>query len=440
VTASTPSQPSPPVRFHILTLGCPKNEADSDRLERALRAAGLTPGGAGDADLLVVNTCGFIDAAKEESIDAILDAAATAHARGARVAAVGCLVERYRRELEAELPEVDLWCGLDRAALLAELSAAPSRVAQERRAMPPDCRTSRRPRPVHAYIKVSDGCDRHCAFCAIPLIKGRYASLSPQAILADARAALDAGAQELVLVGQDTSHWAWPGWGGLQRLLGELRALGPTWLRLLYLQPEGVDDGLLEALALHAVPYVDLPLQHASGSVLRRMGRSGEAEAYLALLAKVRRAVPGAAVRSTFIAGFPGETEDDVDTLLDFIASAELAVAGVFAFDPQEGTRAATLPGQVPLEVRLERAARVSTAIDAAAASFWIGLAGRDLDVLVERGTGSPDGEAVGRLAVQAPDIDGRTLLSGRAVRRGRLARARVVGVLGYDVAATTTG
>jgi ribosomal protein S12 methylthiotransferase len=419
-----------PVRFFIQTLGCPKNEADSDRLERELRGAGLTPGRPDDADVLVVNTCGFIDAAKEESIGAILDAAEAAHARGAKVAAVGCLVERFRTELEAELPEVDLWCGLDWSVLVATLGGSAGRGADVRPA-------PRRPRPTHAYVKLSDGCDRRCSYCAIPLIKGVYEAVPPAAVLADAAAALRAGARELVLVGQDTSRWTWPGWGGLERLLAELEALGPAWIRLLYLQPDGVDGRLLETLAAHAVPYVDLPLQHASQSVLRRMGRTGDGDAYLALLERVRRALPGVAVRSTFIAGFPGETERDVDDLLAFVDAAGLAVAGVFAFDPQEGTAAASLPDQVPAALRLERAARVGAAIDRRARTYWDGLVGRRLDVLVERGTRRPNGEAVGRLAVQAPDVDGRALLNGGPVTRGQIVRARVVAALGYDVAAT---
>jgi ribosomal protein S12 methylthiotransferase len=395
--------------------------------------------------VVIVNTCGFIDAAKEESIDAILEAAAAAHARGARVAAVGCLVERYRAELEAELPEVDLWGGLEWGPLVSALAAEgdadrrpgrPNAGAADERAQ----REPRRARPVHSYLKVSDGCDRRCAYCAIPLIKGAYETVPPPVILAEAAAALRAGARELVLVGQDTSRWSWPGWGGLKRLLAELSALGEAWLRLLYLQPDGVDGALLETLAAYAVPYVDLPLQHASTAVLRRMGRAGDAEAYLRLLDEVRRTLPGVAVRSAFIAGFPGETENDIQELLAFIAAAELAVAGVFTFDAQEGTRAATMGAQVPQEVRLERAARIAAAIDAAAQPYWSGLVGRELDVLVERGTGRPDGEALGRLAAQAPDIDGRTLLTGRRLRRGTLVRARVVATLGYDVAATTAG
>jgi ribosomal protein S12 methylthiotransferase len=385
----------------------------------------------------VVNTCGFIDAAKEESIEAILDASAAAHARGARVAVVGCLVERYRDELAAEIPEVDLWCGLDTAPLLAALAAG-----GEAAAVPGGSGGTvpvpRRPRPVSAYVKVSDGCDRRCSFCAIPLIKGDYATVPAAEVLRTARAALAAGARELVLVGQDTSRWAQPGWGGVSRLLGELAALepAPDWLRLLYLQPDGIDDALLQALAAHAVPYVDVPLQHASGAVLRRMRRSGDGAAHLALLDRVRTALPDAAVRSTFITGFPGETDAEFEELVAFVHDAGLAVAGVFTYDEQEGTAAAGMSGAVPRELALARAAVLGETIDREAERFWSGLAGESVDVLVEQGASRADGAATGRIALQAPDVDGRTVLTGRRTRRGDIVHAVVRGGLGYDVEA----
>ena len=358
------------------------------------------------------------------------------------MAAVGCLVERYRDELAAEMPEVDLWCGLDTAPLLAALAEGgeeagrdPARPAGAAGAAVP---VPRRPRPVSAYVKVSDGCDRRCSFCAIPLIKGDYEIVPAAEVLRAARAQLAAGARELVLVGQDTSRWTQPGWGGMSRLLGELAALepAPAWLRLLYLQPDGVTDELLEALAAHAVPYVDVPLQHASGAVLRRMRRSGDGAAHLALLARVRAALPGAAVRSTFITGFPGETDAEFEELEDFVREAGLAVAGVFVYDEQEGTAASGMPGAVPHGLALERAARLGELIDREAARFWRGLAGSTVDVLVERGTSRPDGAASGRVALQAPDVDGRTTVTGVRARRGDLIRAVVSDALGYDVEA----
>ncbi|HET6497381.1 MAG TPA: radical SAM protein, partial [Thermoleophilia bacterium] len=281
-------------------------------------------------------------------------------------------------------------------------------------------------------------CDRSCAFCAIPLIKGDYETLAPEQVLAAAGAALREGARELVLVGQDTSRWAQSGWGGLERLLAELAALepAPLWLRLLYLQPEGIDEALLEALARHAVPYVDVPLQHSSGAVLRRMRRAGDAASFLRLLDDIRSVLPGAAVRSTFIAGFPGETEEEFGELLDFVGEAGLAAAGVFVFDRQEGTSAAGMEGQIDAEVALERVARLGGAIDDVAARYWQALEGRSLEVLVERGTGSADGIAVGRCSLQAPDIDGRVMLTGQRTRRGEVINAVAVGSVGYDVEA----
>jgi ribosomal protein S12 methylthiotransferase len=371
----------------------------------------------------------------------VLDAAEVAHARGARVAAVGCLVERYRDELAAEMPEVDLWCGLDTAPLLAALAQAGGEAAAERPASTgsgPSVPVPRRRRPVSAYVKVSDGCDRRCAFCAIPLIKGDYETVPAAEVIRTARGQLAAGARELVLVGQDTSRWTQADWGGMSRLLGELAALdpAPAWLRLLYLQPDGVTDELLEAIAARAVPYVDIPLQHASGAVLRRMRRSGDGAAHLELLDRVRAALPGAAVRSTFITGFPGETDAEFAELEGFVREAGLAVAGVFVYDEQEGTAAAGMPGAVPHELAFERAARLGELIDREAERFWSALIGRPVDVLVERGTGRPGGVAAGRIALQAPDVDGRTTLTGVRARRGQLVRAVVSDTLGYDVEA----
>ncbi|HMK92782.1 MAG TPA: MiaB/RimO family radical SAM methylthiotransferase, partial [Thermoleophilia bacterium] len=363
--------------FAIVTLGCPKNEADSDRLEAALRGAGHRPAPLSAADLVLVNTCGFIDAAKQESIDALLDACELAHERGARVAAYGCLVARHADELRAALPEIDIFSPFDLGPILESLdtmAASPVPSDPARGSAAPSLARPRRPRPVHAYLKISDGCDRRCTFCAIPLIKGTYEVTPPAAVLAAAEAALARGARELVLVGQDTSRWRAARYGGLDRLLGDLRARGALWLRLLYLQPDGLTAALLEALAESAVPYLDLPLQHASRHVLRAMGRHGDGQSYLALLDQVRAALPDVALRSTFIAGFPGESDDDVDELIDFIEAAGLAVAGVFPFDPQEGTVAARLPGQVPEPARLERAARVGDAVARAAEAYWRGF------------------------------------------------------------------
>jgi ribosomal protein S12 methylthiotransferase len=414
--------------FAVVTMGCPKNEADSDRLEAALVRAGHRRAPTSAADLVLVNTCGFIDAAKEESIAVLLDACDDAHARGARVAAYGCLVARYQAELAAAIPELDLVSAFDLGPVLDLLAGL------EGRGGAGSLGADRRARPLHSYLKISDGCDLRCAFCAIPLIKGAYETVAPQAVLAAAREALARGARELVLVGQDTTRWRSPGYGGLDRLLAELSELAPLWLRLMYLQPGGLTDAVLDALARFCVPYVDLPLQHASGRVLRAMGRTGDAATHLALLARVRARLPGAAVRSTFIAGYPGETEDDVEELLDFVAAAELAVAGVFVFDPQEGTRAAALPDQVSQALREERAARLGDAVTIASRRYWATFVGRTVEVLVERGARGVAAEAAGRIAEQAPDVDGLTWVAGARARRGQVVRAVVGDADGYHL------
>jgi len=383
------------------------------------------------ADLVVVNTCGFIDPAKGESIEALLVACAAAHSRGAEVAAIGCLVERYRDELARELPDVDVLCGFEIDPLLGKLRE----LSGGGRAPPAP---ARRRRSLHTYLKVSDGCDRRCTFCAIPLIKGRYAITPPEDILALAESALARGSRELVLVGQDVSRYDAPGYGGLPRLLADLAALGPAWIRLLYLQPDGITDELLAAIGRSAVHYLDLPLQHASASVLRRMGRGGDAESFMALLARVRAALPGVALRSTFITGFPGEDDVDFARLVEFVGEARLSVAGVFAFDPQEGTPAASLGDQVPVDVREQRAALLAHVIEEAAADYWSGLVGRRLEVLVERGCRGGRGEGVGRIAAQAPDVDGVTYVTGVGLRRGQLVTATVDGTVGFDLTART--
>ncbi len=418
----------PAATFAIVTMGCPKNEADSDLLEAQLRGAGYMVAALSAADLVLVNTCGFIDAAKQESIDVLLDACETAHARGARVAAYGCLIARHEAELRAAIPEIDLFSPFDVAPvldLLARIAAGGGGGAARPRR-----------RPTHAYVKISDGCDRRCAFCAIPLIKGSYETVAPAAILAAADAALRRGARELVLVGQDTTRWQAPGYGDLSRLLGDLRGLGAVWLRLLYLQPDGLSEALLEALAAYAVPYVDLPLQHASRAVLRAMGRAGDGDAYLTLLDHVRARLPEVAVRSTFVTGFPGETEADVDELIDFIDAAGLSVGGVFAFDPQDGTAAAGLADQVPAALREERAARVGAALERRAHAYWGSFIGRTVEVLVERGSRGVAPEVTGRIAQQAPDVDGLAYVAQTRARRGQIVRAVIDDVAGYDLVA----
>jgi len=429
---------------YIHTLGCPKNEADSQTLAADLAASGVNIVESPEtASHILVNTCGFIEDARAESIQAILEA--LQEFGPAQVLVMGCLVERYREELAAELPEVDGWYGLGdvhalRDRLTAEAGSGALRAGSAASASAPQ--TASRS---YAYLKISDGCDHLCSFCAIPQIKGPYHAIPPAEIVANARRSLTQGARELVLVGQDTAIWR-DGDVDLPGLVDILAAdRRVARVRLMYLQPEHVTADLLEFMAAHdkLCRYLDIPLQHASTSVLRRMGRAGGAESYLALLDKARDLMPDVSVRSTFIVGFPGETDDDVETLIEFIGEAGLEHAGVFAYSAEEGTRAATLPGRVPARVVRDRLTLVAGAISDAAERAVAERVGKMVDVMMDR-LGDDDGPegafAAGRTCGQAPEVDGLTFLVGEGRRPsavGEVVRVLLTESIGYDLVGT---
>jgi len=407
-------------------------------LARRLRTAGILPADDPErATHILINTCGFTREAKEESIAAILGAARDYPA--AELLVMGCLVQRYRDELESGLPEVSGWYGLgDTAGLVDALRAA----AASGPGLPSE--QSVRTRRSFAYVKISDGCDHGCSFCAIPGIKGPYLALPAHEIMEQARAALDEGARELVLVGQDTTIWRGEdlGLGGLLDALAADERV--RWIRLMYLQPENVDDDLLTTLASNSkvVAYLDLPFQHASGRVLRRMARGGDGSSYLALLERARRVMPDVSVRTTFIVGFPGESEADVDALLEFCASAGFDHGGAFVYSPEEGTSAARLRPRVPTEVAQERLGRLSSALLSQAEQANSDRVGQTVQVMIDTlgAAEGPEGvAAVGRTARQAPEVDGVTYLEGRlppGAGPGDLVRAVITEAYGYDLIA----
>ncbi|MHB9148717.1 MAG: 30S ribosomal protein S12 methylthiotransferase RimO [Thermoleophilia bacterium] len=432
---------------YILTLGCPKNEADSHTLAARLRASGVEVlQDPEQASHVLVNTCGFIEDAREESIDAVLSVAQDFPE--AEILVMGCLVERYREQLAAELPEVDGWYGLgDLSDLHDHL------VRGAGRPMPGARRASAAsfvgaPAAGFAYIKISDGCDHRCSFCAIPQIKGPYYPVPPEEILENVRGELETGVRELVLVGQDTAIWRW----GDVDLLGLVHLVAQdervARVRLMYLQPEHVTDRLLESMAAHGklCRYLDIPLQHASPRLLKGMGRAGDAESYLALLDKARRLMPDVSLRSTFIVGFPGETDEDVDALLGFLAEARFEHAGVFAYSVEEGTRAALLPHRLPAEVVRERLTVVTSAISDIAERVVADRVGGVVDVIVDRldDEDGPEGTyAVARTCGQAPDVDGVTFLAGSRppdLQVGDTISVLLTESIGYDLVATPVG
>ena len=427
-------------RYWLETLGCPKNQVDSDKLAGTLERDGYQPARApGDADLVVVNTCAFIEAARRESIDTVLELSSTRRV-GAKLVVTGCLAERYGAELADALPEADRVAGFGVPVTLT--SRAP--VASEVGLVTPSFDLLNLPRPPAsapwAYLKVAEGCDRRCGFCAIPTFRGPQRSRPLDALVAEVDE-LGEGVQEIVLVAQDLASWGLDRSGpdrrarpaGTPRPIVELvRQIAErvARVRLLYLYPSALDDALVDAVVQTGVPYFDLSLQHVSRPLVQRMRRWGDGERFLERIAAIRRRSPDAALRSSFILGYPGETEDDHDQLLSFLEEARLDWAGFFTFSEEAGTAAAGLDGAVPPELALERLRECADVQDAISAARRAELVGERIEVLV-------DEPGLARSHREAPEIDGVVHVDpGLPV--GHFAKVVVTGSAGPDVWAET--
>jgi ribosomal protein S12 methylthiotransferase len=413
-----------PSRFYVETLGCPKNQVDSDKLAGTLLADGMEPTDEpGRADLIVVNTCAFIEAARRESIDVVLDLDGRRRA-GARLVVTGCMAERYGDELATALPEVDQVAGFGVPVRnLIPVIEAPV----------PALDLLNLPRPPSAspwaYVKIAEGCDRRCGFCAIPSFRGPQRSRSVESILSEVDALC---VREVVLVAQDLASYgrdapATLGAGAIVPLVGAV-AEHVDRVRLLYLYPSDLSDALIEVICATGVPYFDLSLQHVSKSLLRRMRRWGDGTRFLRRIDDIRRREQEAVFRSNFIVGYPGETERDHDELLLFVEAAELDWCGFFAFSREEGTYAADLDRQVPAELVTERLAELSELQDAITARRRDELIGRRIEVLV-------DAVGVGRSHREAPEIDGIVHVADQ-LAIGQFAEVDVVDALGPDLVA----
>lgn len=402
----------------FVTLGCAKNEVDTDRMRALVEASPIfcCVDDPNRADVVVVNTCSFLVSAVEEGIEATLSLVAERMESGIDrpVVMAGCIPSRYGSDVSLEMPEVAAFVPVDEEDGIVDVLA---RVLDMRGA-------SVEPRPIvartvqapFAYVKISDGCDRYCSFCAIPYIRGRYYSRTPDEILAEVDLLVEGGVREIVLIGQDTGIWGSdlvgkPRLSDLLRMVAErVRPCG-GWVRVLYLQPEGLTDDLVATIrdVPEVVPYIDIPLQHASASVLKRMNRTGSASEFLAMVERLRAEVPGIALRTTAMVGFPGETDGEFEELLAFLEKAQFDYCAVFAYSQEDGTAAAELPNQIDDETKLAREQRVidlTESIGFASASDRIGQTAR---VLVDGYEDDGDGglELVGRAAFQAPDSDG---------------------------------
>ena len=455
----------------LVTLGCARNDVDSEELAGRLEAGGfLLVDEPEDADTVVVNTCGFVEAAKKDSVDTLLEAAdLKATGRPQAVVAVGCLAERYGKDLATSLPEADAVLGFDDypdiAARLRTIMAGETHEAhtpQDRRLLLPITPVERGasidddflsvpghspasgPRAVRrrleggpmAPLKLASGCDRRCSFCAIPSFRGSFVSRRPSDVLGEAVWLAEQGVKEVFLVSENSTSYG-KDLGDLrllETLLPELAAVdGIERVRVSYLQPAETRPGLVAAIAgtTGVAPYFDLSFQHASATVLRRMRRFGDPESFLGLLAGIRELAPTAGVRSNVIVGFPGETEADLETLCDFLVAARMDVTGVFGYSDEDGTEAASYDGKLgddEIRARTEHVTNLVEELNAQRAEERIG---ESVEVLVES---VADDEVVGRAAHQGPEVDGSTYLVRSAALVGDLVRAEVVATEGVDL------
>ena len=472
------------MKIGFVSLGCPKNLVDSEVMLGLAEEAGhqITSDAEG-ADVVVVNTCAFIDRAKQESIDTILEMAELKkQVAGRRLVVTGCLAERYREELQREIPEIDAVLGTGEVPQILEaiggnapaeagargtMSAGPgvpagpgfspgiAALTFHRQAprfgidLPDylyDANTPRRlATPDHyAYLKIAEGCDYKCAFCIIPKMRGHYRSRTVESVVQEARQLASRGVKELLLISQDTTFYGIDRKerGALPRLLRELNAVdGLEWVRLLYLYPTTISDQVIDAIAEcdKVCKYIDLPLQHASDSVLQRMKRPGTRAGYEKLLAKIRDRIPGVTLRTTFIVGFPGETEADFDELLAFIAAVRFDHLGVFTYSHEEGTTAHALADDVPGGVKKKRQSRLMARQKQIVSQQQKSRIGQRARLVVDGPSREHELVLRGRLAGQAPEIDPQVYLTDadpETIHAGAFLDVEIVGADGYDLVA----
>lgn len=437
-------------RVGMISLGCAKNLVDSEVMLGTLREQGYeVVNDLERADTVVVNTCGFIDSAKEESVDAILEVAARKGEGGPKKLLVaGCMVNRYGQELAEAIPEIDGFVGLDDLRRVGEVvqigggpaPPAPSHAVFDHTA--PRLLTTRG----YAYLKVAEGCDNPCTFCAIPVWRGRFRSRTVESLVTEARELEAAGARELCLIAQDTTRYGEDlgmGRDGLQRLVeGLLENTGIPWIRFLYAYPTTLDEGLLSLMGQEErfVSYLDMPLQHSHPEILRAMHRGGSAERYRRLLERARERVPGVALRTTFIVGFPGETEEHFRHLLGFVEEIGFDHLGGFAYSPEEDTPSSRLAGRVPRGVARRRHRQLLATQEPISLRRREALVGRRLKVLVEGTCRETEHLLEGRHEGMAPEIDGRVLINDGVAPPGTFAEVEITEAYADDLVGRIVG
>ncbi|MEF2655131.1 MAG: 30S ribosomal protein S12 methylthiotransferase RimO [Eggerthellaceae bacterium] len=423
-------------RVAFLTLGCAKNEQDSAQMQQDLVRAGYEICSLDEpCDAIVVNTCAFIQPAIEESIDTVLDISSTeaVQAGVTKLVVSGCMPARFGAELEAELTEADRFvpCAQESAIVhvMDDLLQHDSSRTQ---------RTVSFTYEPSEYVKISDGCSRHCSFCTIPLIRGPYHSFSFDQIERDVKEKIDGGSKEIVFIAQDSGIWGLDlkPRETLASLLDRIADAYPaTWFRVMYLQPAGLTDELVEVMAAHSniCSYLDIPLQHCDSDILSSMNRRGSRAEYEALVARLRDRIPDITLRTTLIVGYPGETDEQFEDLCDFVAETAFDYVGIFAYSPEDGTPAAELPDQIDDETKQDRLQTLRDIADAVSSQRISGRIGASCDVLVLGA--EEDGQLFGRTQAQAPDVDGVTYIDGCEV--GEMVPAIISDTLLYEMEAT---
>lgn len=432
--------------FHMISLGCAKNTVDSASMAQLLAQTGYrSVGSQKQAQVVIVNTCGFIGPAKQESLQILSDLAA--HKRpGQILIAAGCLTQRYGLEVAQQVPGVDGILGtrrwMDIVAVVEELRQGkhpqPLYHLPEVATVGADEQGALRAavQGASAYVKIADGCRRPCAFCAIPLIKGTAVSRPVESVLEDVRQLQDLGMREVILIAQDTTDYGHDlgMQDGLSKLLEQIISAAPQvdWIRLMYAYPGYVTDRLIEVMASHPqiLPYLDIPLQHAHPATLQRMRRPANIDWVHKTLAKMRAALPELALRTTFIVGYPGETEEEFQALLDFVQEIRFDRVGTFEFSFEPGTFSESLGDPIPPEVKQERYDRLMTLQQGISLERNLAWVGRTLDVLIE---GQSEGISLGRSYRDAPEIDGLVIVEGQA-ETGDLLPVRITGAMAYDL------
>ena len=429
------AQSTPRVCF--VTLGCAKNEVDTAEMTKRLTSAGYEVcDDASTADVVVVNTCSFIQAATEESLEAIFEVCDLPNfiEGSAKLVVAGCMPARYGDDLASELGEAQAFVPCSKEDDIVEVLAGVLGDAAPHASTSADAQSPWAASPA-SYVKISDGCDRFCSFCAIPYIRGRYHSFPLETVRASVAERVEAGVREITLIAQDTGRWgedfAEP--SNTAALLATLADEFPqTWFRLMYIEPQGVSDELLDVIASkpNVCKYLDMPLQHASKPVLRAMNRRGDESSHRELVARIRERVPGITLRTTLIAGFPGETDVDFDVLQNFLEEVEFDYVGVFPYSQEEGTRAAEMDGQIDEAIKIERAQSLRDISDAIGEARVSARIGQEMDVLV-LGC-EEDGQLYGRAMCQAPEVDGVVYLEEGEV--GDIVRVRITDTLVYEM------